>query len=30
MAAANALIRRLPHAPAVTDGETVSVLGPSL
>ena len=30
MAAANALIRRLPHAPAVADGETVSVLGPSL
>ena len=30
MAAANALIRRLPHAPAVADGETVSVLGPSI
>lgn len=30
MAAANALIRRLPHAPAVADGETVSILGPTL
>lgn len=30
MAAANALIRRLPHAPAVADGERVSVLGPTL
>ena len=30
MAAANALIRRLPHAPAVADGETVSALGPSI
>lgn len=30
MAAANALIRRLPRAPAVADGETVSVLGPTL
>lgn len=30
MAAANTLIRRLPHAPAVADGETVSILGPTL
>ena len=30
MAAANALIRRQPHAPAVADGETVSILGPTL
>ncbi|AQR63125.1 molybdopterin molybdenumtransferase MoeA [Brevundimonas sp. LM2] len=29
MAAANALIRRLPHAPAVADGEPVSVLAPT-
>lgn len=30
MAAANALIRRRPHAPAAADGETVSLLGPTL
>ncbi|CAN5276742.1 molybdopterin molybdotransferase MoeA [soil metagenome] len=30
MAAANALIRRRPHAPAVAEGELVSVLGPTL
>ena len=30
MAAANALIRRLPHAAAVADGEPVSVFGPAL
>jgi len=30
MAAANALIRRQPHAPAVSAGEPVSVLGPGL
>ncbi|WGM48909.1 Molybdopterin molybdenumtransferase [Brevundimonas sp. NIBR10] len=30
MAAANALIRRLPFAEAVADGETVSVMGPSI
>ncbi|CAN5402708.1 molybdopterin molybdotransferase MoeA [soil metagenome] len=30
MAAANALIRRPPHAPAVADGERVSLLSPTL